>query len=365
MAKGLKLNTDEVEKIANSNPDIQWIKPENFQYNNNRDIFKFYHISKDHYFYMDFGTFKRNKNCNVCKRRVKYSFNEVKQYINENFESIELLSSDYRDCNSKLDLRCKKCLNKFKRSFNDLKNGKRLCPECDMRVNHSIDNGMIDKRLENYQDGNLKRISNIRRIQKKNKTVIAFDVIHQIDSCGFTFEFDLSAMSRGKCCPNCLKRNNKSMEERYIFEYLQNKNIKFIDEKIFEDCKYKRVLLFDFYLEEYNTIIEFDGTQHFYQKFTSHNHKEGNLEENKIRDNIKNKYCLEKGIKLIRIPFLYKTKKEIFNILDDFLNSSSTTKYNKYNLFIIDSGKIINQEYYEKINKDYYVDTSVSKWKTH
>ena len=56
-----------------------------------------------------------------------------------------------------------------------------------------------------------------------------------------------------------------------------------------------------FYLTDYNVCIETDGTQHIIPV-----EKWGGMEalrETIIRDNIKNKYCEEKGINLIRIPY--------------------------------------------------------------
>lgn len=56
---------------------------------------------------------------------------------------------------------------------------------------------------------------------------------------------------------------------------------------------------FDFYLPEYNRLIEFDDIQHFQEReFFS-----DTFEEIYLRDKIKNEYCKNKGIPLVRIPY--------------------------------------------------------------
>lgn len=100
---------------------------------------------------------------------------------------------------------------------------------------------------------------------------------------------------KGHGCSKC----NASKGEIKINKYLKENNILFERQKRFKDCIYKLPLYFDFYLPQHNTCIEYDGEFHFKPKFIG---KKAFL-ENKKRDLIKNKYCKEKGIKLIRIPY--------------------------------------------------------------
>jgi very-short-patch-repair endonuclease len=96
-------------------------------------------------------------------------------------------------------------------------------------------------------------------------------------------------------CPNCLE----SKGEKKIISLLEKHNIRFEKQKRFNNCKYKKTLPFDFYLEDYNTCIEFDGKQHY--ENTYYNRTE--FENIQIRDKIKTKYCLDKNINLIRIRY--------------------------------------------------------------
>lgn len=101
----------------------------------------------------------------------------------------------------------------------------------------------------------------------------------------------------GSNCPKC----KSSKGELSIISFLSEHDIKYIQEKRFNDCKYKSYLKFDFYLPELNICIEFDGKQHF--KPNEFFGGDEALEETKIRDEIKNKYCENNNIKLIRIRY--------------------------------------------------------------
>jgi hypothetical protein len=116
----------------------------------------------------------------------------------------------------------------------------------------------------------------------------------------------------GHGCSEC---NSSSRGENYIKNYLNNKNINYYRNYIFDDCKNKRGLRFDFYLYDILTIIEYDGEHHFMEnKYFG----EGNLDYVKKNDEIKNKYCEDNNIILIRIPYYNFDKIDI--ILDSYLD---------------------------------------------
>ena len=114
----------------------------------------------------------------------------------------------------------------------------------------------------------------------------------------------------------------RSKGENKIKELLLNNNIDFIREKTYPDCKDKELLRFDFYIPEKNYLIEYDGIQHF--TTVSDNNPHWNTEENvsevKRRDKIKNKYCKENNIPLIRIPYF---KLNTLSLEDLLLESSN------------------------------------------
>lgn len=82
---------------------------------------------------------------------------------------------------------------------------------------------------------------------------------------------------------------------------------------------HKRNLIFDFAIFDKNDnlfgLIEFDGVQHFKPIEIFGGDKA--LEYTKLRDNIKNEYCKNNNIKLLRIP--YTEFKNLNDILNKFI----------------------------------------------
>jgi len=109
----------------------------------------------------------------------------------------------------------------------------------------------------------------------------------------------------GKGCDLC----NSSKNENLIALFLTKKNIDFIPQYKFNDCKNIKKLPFDFYLPSYNTCIEFQGRQH-YEPIAFFGGDIGFLKQQK-RDEIKEIFCQKNNIKLIKIKY----NDNIFNIL--------------------------------------------------
>lgn len=111
----------------------------------------------------------------------------------------------------------------------------------------------------------------------------------------------------------CLTSSHGTLK---IQTLLIDNKINYITEKSFNDCRFsetKALARYDFYLPEYNILIEFDGVQHF-----SPNHFYGGEEEFKKRqsyDRYKNQYALEHGYTLIHIPYFDEDKINIDMLL--------------------------------------------------
>jgi len=89
--------------------------------------------------------------------------------------------------------------------------------------------------------------------------------------------------------------------ENICKDILNKNNVEYTPQKIFKDCVYKGQLRFDFYIKDLNLCMELDGVQHFFP--ISRFGGEKSFEEQKIRDSIKDKYCLDNNISLLRIPY--------------------------------------------------------------
>lgn len=127
--------------------------------------------------------------------------------------------------------------------------------------------------------------------------------------CSKHGEFRQSAGAHlcGIGCPTC----RESQGEKKIRVFLEENNIEFERQKKFDNCQHKLRLPFDFYIESKNLLIEFDGAQHF--KVMEFFGGEEFLKNRKYLDNLKNKFCKENNINLLRIS--YKQIKSIEKIL--------------------------------------------------
>lgn len=121
----------------------------------------------------------------------------------------------------------------------------------------------------------------------------------------------------GQVCSNCETKGSSG--ERRIRHYLESNEILFEDEKWFDDCRDVKPLPFDFYLPDYNALIEFDGKQHYEDRGYKSGRFSDTLEYTQRHDKIKTNYCLSNNINLIRIP--YWDYNNIESILDEQLNT--------------------------------------------
>ena len=141
-------------------------------------------------------------------------------------------------------------------------------------------------------------------------------------SCGNLFITDMDSIraSQFRCryCSKMMSRIEFKTEE-FLIENL----VEYEFQKRFEDCinpETGRILPFDFYLPKYNTIIECDGYQHFYPSTfykSSKTEELRQLRKTKKYDKLKNKYCKDNNMNLVRIRFTaFNTEKYKEIILD-------------------------------------------------
>jgi very-short-patch-repair endonuclease len=173
----------------------------------------------------------------------------------------------------------------FEQSLNNHINQKKGCPKCVKNFKLGKDD-FVKKSDEIH--------NNFYDYSKSDFTTVANKVII---ICPIHGDFPQTPNNHlgGVGCPTC----SSSKGEKLISKILDHLNINYIKQKKFKDCKDKNCLPFDFYLTDSNVIIEYDGIQHFesfeifggYEKFLI----------TKKHDEMKNEYCKNKNIKMIRI----------------------------------------------------------------
>lgn len=122
--------------------------------------------------------------------------------------------------------------------------------------------------------------------------------------CGKEFYSPFNSLIYGQkiVCDDC--SNSISKYERIVRDFLISNNIEFIQEYRYNDCRDYLPLPFDFYIN--GKLIEIDGEGHFHPcHFNQISYEDSikTFEITKEHDKIKNNYCQNKNIPLLRIDY--------------------------------------------------------------
>ena len=228
----------------------------------------------------------------------KRTYQEVKDYI-ESFDYVLLSKNEeYKNNKTMLETICPNG-HKYKTNFNRFKNGQRCGCECgNLRLTYEE----VKRYIESF---GYKLLSTEYKNNHDNLLV-------QCSNNHQPYTVRWNNFKSGSRCPHC----NEFKGEEKISSCLQNKNVNFIRQYGFNDCRGKiKELPFDFYLPNYNCCIEYDGKQH--SKYGCFNMDLLDLMNRHYLDDIKTKYCKDNNINLIRIS--YKEFDNIEEIINNFI----------------------------------------------
>lgn len=244
---------------------------------------------------------KGHNGCSQCGREKlsKASFKTHEEFKNEVETAnphIKLIDK-YKGANGSLKCFCKIHNKTFSKYFSSLINGHTGCDECykeDMR-------NRMGKSSEQFKEELAKihpELKVIGEYTNRSTPLKFYCTTHNIE-----FESKpCDILKRESCCPKSMK----FVKEKSIGNLLEEWNIKYETQKRFDDCKDKRTLPFDFYLVDFNILLEYQGQQHYTPvKFGTQN-KEEAISKYKYtikHDKIKKKYCNDHNISLIEIPY--------------------------------------------------------------
>lgn len=250
---------------------------------------------------------KKHGNCNKHGYKTIYNIGMVKQYFEK--YGCTLITDIYIDTSQILEY-IASCGHKYTSTFQNFKNSKqKKCNNCINLLKYTMDDV-----IEFFNNRGCKLLT--------NNYINAAQELKYIAKCGHetTGTFTEFKQFNGLYCDDC--RKSKSTGEKIICDYLKKNNIKYIDEKTFENCKYINDLRFDFYIPDKNLLIEFDGNHHFYyKKIFSDDAKKIKYNTIYKKDMIKNLFCYKNNIKLIRIS--YNNLKNLDDVLDNNINTNN------------------------------------------
>ena len=313
-----------------------------------------------------------------------YTFENINNYLKINNIPLILITKNPKNATCKLEWKCNIHNEIFERGWNSIKNGSLFCKECeiedfrlrrcntieyvknkaledfdiniisevyinneellDFTCNKHLDEGIqhkswgnmltkshpclycskekwLDKAMKSHDEfiEQVKEIHGDKYIvvseyKGSNKHVRVY-----CTKCKNTFSIKASHLTSGHGCGIC----TKSKGEEQIKVTLDKYNYNYMREYRFDDCRgIQKTLPFDFYLENLNLCIEFQGVQHF--KPVEMFGGQTQFEIQQFNDNCKREYCKNKNIHLLEIP--YWDEKNIEKILLNKINEISIRK---------------------------------------
>jgi hypothetical protein len=252
---------------------------------------------------------RRKQGCSECsqkKRHTNKSFIKKAKEIHKDLYDYSLV--DYKNANTKIKIICK-----IHGTFEQLPTSHLSGKGCNKCKGNKISNSLFS----NTHDF-------IKKAVKKHENLYDYSLVDYISAhkkvkiiCSQhgVFEQDPNSHLNGRGCPNC----KKSFGENFIEKFLIDNNINYESQKSLVGCKNKYPLRFDFYLKKHNTVIEFNGLQH-YSEIPYYHKGKFNFEYQKEIDLIKKEYCLKNNIKFIEIPYWKKDNIESILIKELSLN---------------------------------------------
>lgn len=321
-------------------------------------------------YYIDLETIINYTTIDKMSKYNPYTIDNINYYIRLNKIETKLVSTEYVNTDSKLEFECK-CGERFFVSLHHFMGmNQQYCKKCRRHVKVSHED--LEKHFLSYgltpnfdnlirrptkttkikcinQDGyigettwnrvmlhngafdiisrkNKYTLQNMNTYFKNNKIKVRVEenqtyngskdrLTFYCGDCGEQFISTWNSVYNNNLflCDSC--RQKTSSLEHKTLNYLNDNNVCFIPQYRFDDCKNKRSLPFDFYLPNKNICIECNGMQH-YEEIEYFGGKEG-FERRVKNDGIKEIYCEEKGLKLIKLPYSSFDGDEYISILDN------------------------------------------------
>lgn len=299
-------------------------------YVNSKTKMEFIHLSCGNHFKMKFNAFQQGQRCPICaskhrsKLRTMTNAEFVKR-VESTWGNEYTLLSEYINSDTPIKVKHNKCGNIYMTRPADFIRG-HGCLKCSyierapkIGVNQrtplsEVKKGIKDILGDQYvvlaKDSDYK--GNRQHISIKHLT------------CGHVYKARYSDISYSHTgCPYCALHAKISKGEHTILCLLQDyfgftQDNDFYYGYVIPDLKYKNNLHFDFWLPKQRVAIEYGGEQH-YKPIPFWGGKNG-FEKRVTRDHLKDQYCKDNHITLIRIPYTISTKKQIKAILSKVLS---------------------------------------------
>lgn len=254
--------------------------------------------------------------CPKCAGNIRKTTSQFKDEIYELVGEEYSVLTSYKGNHEKVSFKHNTCEYVFEMEANSFLSGQR-CPKCSFVIKANKNRVPLDvaqQRMDKATSNEYRIVDNYNGLHPRKGSKADLEHV----TCGYVFKAhpgDIISLYSG--CPQCAE----SKGEKYVAEFLTKHEIDFKRQFRFDDCRKERPLPFDFAIFENNELkclIEYDGEQHFKPKFGM-----DSFIKTQESDKIKNEYCLNNNIHLIRIPYKRSTtRKSARTYIFDFLSNT-------------------------------------------
>lgn len=261
---------------------------------------------KGHTYHTTLDNFKKKRKsfgCTQCKYEEKskasikkVSYNKVLNYVYSSGHILLTSKNDYKGVSKPIIVRCSNG-HTYIDTFTNFKKRVNKCEKC-------YKDSKLKEIIERCEELDYKLNTN-EFISTKHPLDITCSKGHQISP-----SYDSFILKNNKCRFCGYSRGEESVEN-----VLRDIGVSFIRQYRFDGCRNIRPLPFDFFLPDFNAVIEYDGSHHYESVY----HKSGidSYERTIVNDKIKNDFCNTNNIEILRIPYFMSDKIDI--LIRDFI----------------------------------------------
>ena len=245
------------------------------------------------------GAFLRGNRCPYCRSNRRKTTDEFKKEVYQLVGDEYTVISDYTGHHKPISLKHEKCKRVYSVAPSDFLKGRR-CKQCHFDECMKTNQEWLDQVKELAGDD----YTFLERYKGDNVKIKYKHV------CGHIHKVTPNNFINGTRCTAC----KESIGEANVRRFLTEAGMLFESQKSFKDLVVEKQLSYDFFLPNYNILLEFQGEQH-YRPITFFGGEKA-FKKQCVRDELKRSYAKEKGLKVIEIPYTHDTYEKVKMFLD-------------------------------------------------
>lgn len=302
-----------MKKISEINPDIELLEP----YENMTKRIKCRCKKHDHISTKSVQEILMGRGCKYCgaQKLSEQHFladEEIQLRVSKRHPHIKLIKYDGMHSNMSEWL-CAKHNKSFNKVLSTMLRSKESgCSECykeRMKRDFSMSTSEFQHKLKGFHPELIVK-------SKYNGMTSPIQIYCSVHD--YTFQTTpANVLHRTSCCP----KSFATYKEEAMCSLIESWGYTIERQYGIEECKDKNPLKFDCFLTDYNTVVEYDGENHYYPiRFGTQSMEDAirKHEYTKEHDKLKNDFCRKNKINIIRVPY-FEFENMDFYIFDKFV----------------------------------------------